>query len=281
MVRELVERNAKLARVVHEQRPDVLAGVGGIFVSHVGFMCRVPSVVFYDTENATLQNFLTFPLASRVVVPRCYRAWTPPYRTVRYAGYHELAYLSPDVFFPDRETALACGLSAEGDTFLIRVVSWRANHDIGERGWSAELLHIVVDCLAQRGKVVISAECELPSDLQEYGYRGPAKAIHHLLAHCKALVGESATMCSEAAVLGVPSIYIADTSRGYIDEQASRYGLTATIALDGASRVEDVIDEILSISVSARRVLRRRMLKECADVPSLVADQIVSTSSIR
>ena len=37
----------------------------------------------------------------------------------------------------------------------------------------------------------------------------------------------SATMASECAVLGVPSVYVAKTSRGYIDEQAARYDLDA------------------------------------------------------
>jgi len=45
------------------------------------------------------------------------------------------------------------------------------------------------------------------------------------LAFARILVGESATMASEAAVLGTPAIYIATTGRGYIDDQEARYGI--------------------------------------------------------
>ena len=36
-------------------------------------------------------------------------------------------------------------------------------------------------------------------------------------------------MCSEASVLGVPSIYCARVSRGYIQEQDRRYGLVRQV----------------------------------------------------
>ena len=45
------------------------------------------------------------------------------------------------------------------------------------------------------------------------------------MAFASLVVGESATMASEAAVLGVPAIFISTTSRGYTDEQEKRYGL--------------------------------------------------------
>jgi len=39
------------------------------------------------------------------------------------------------------------------------------------------------------------------------------------MAYCRAFIGESATMASEAAVLGVPAVYAAETGRSYTDEQ--------------------------------------------------------------
>jgi len=37
--------------------------------------------------------------------------------------------------------------------------------------------------------------------------------------------GESATMASEAAVLGIPAIYIDNDGRGYTNEQMNKYGI--------------------------------------------------------
>lgn len=52
---ELFSRNRALYKVVRDFRPDVMAAIGGIFIAQVGVLTRVPSVVFYDTENAKLR----------------------------------------------------------------------------------------------------------------------------------------------------------------------------------------------------------------------------------
>ena len=65
----------------------------------------------------------------------------------------------------------------------------------------------------------------MPDGLEAHRLRGPAQKIHHIINYADLLVGESATMASEAAVLGIPSVFIAKTGRGYTDEQEKRYGL--------------------------------------------------------
>lgn len=270
MAKELVVRNRALMRVAREYRPDVMTGVGGIFAAHVGRWLGIPSVVFYDTENAYLQNALTYPFATKVVVPECYRGWTPRKRTIRYHGYHELSYLHPDYFTPDREMALAGGLAAHGDTFLIRLVSWKANHDIGEKGWSTELLDAVVNYLDGRGKVIISAEGQLPRHLERYRFGGRADHIHHLMAYCRIYIGESATMASECAVLGVPAVYVADVSRGYIDEQERRYGLAWIVTPHDIASVTEVIESILRYSPKEMSNRHKLLLNDAQNVSSMV-----------
>ena len=271
LARELVSRDAAMIRTVRREKPDVLVALGGTFAAHAGFATRTPSVVFYDTECARLQNLITYPLATRVVVPRCYAAWLPPW-SERYAGYHELAYLRPNRFTPDRAVALANGLAASGDTFLVRCVSWQANHDIGERGWSAATLRAVAAFLAQRGRVLISSEAELPPDLQPYRYAGAPAALHDVLAHCRLLVGESATLASEAAVLGVPAIYAAHTGRGYTDEQESRYGLVANIRAITPEAIVAAMDRLLAESKDAIAARRQRLLDDTVDVVDVIKD---------
>lgn len=279
MAKELMVRNRALMRVAREYRPDVMAGVGGIFAAQVGRWLGVPSVVFYDTENAHLQNALTYPFATKVVVPECYRGWTPSSRTIRYRGYHELSYLHPDYFTPDREIALANGLAADEDTFLIRLVSWKANHDIGEKGWTTELLDAVVSFLDQHGKVIISAEEPLPQHLDRYHFRGHIGQIHHLMAYCRAYIGESATMASECAVLGVPSVYAADVSRGYVDEQAQRYGLTWKVSGCAHDNLVETLDNILLLSLKDIACRRQRLIEDTVDVALVTRDCITAAGA--
>ena len=272
--KELISRDRALLKVVRETKPDVMAAIGGVFIAHVGKLTGVPSLVFYDTENATLQNAITYPFASAVIVPRCYETWLPKKRHIRYDGYHELSYLHPDQFTPDREIALESGLAPEGDTFFLRTVSWQANHDIGEQGWSPALLRKLVEKLSQQGKVLISSEATLPDDLAQYAYPGKVRDVHHVMAFCRAFIGESATMASECAVLGTPAVYAAETGRGYTNEQEQRYGLVRNLRLLSWDKLVPLIDEILQTPTETWQQKRRQLLDDTIDVASFVTECI-------
>jgi uncharacterized protein len=275
MVSELISRDLKLLRVVIKERPDVMTGIGGIYVAHTGFLTRIPSVVFYDTENASLSNLITYPFSRLVVVPDCYSAWLPPWN-LKYPGYHELSYLNPDHFVPDRGIATECGLDPARPTFLIRTVSWQASHDLDEKGWNLKLLTQLVRFLENHGKVIISAEGELPEKLRKYKYEGAVEKIHHLMAFLSLFVGESATMASECAVLGVPAIYAANTGRGYTDEQESKYQLVFNIRDLDWSTMKAVITEILDTSVDTWPSRRNKLLADTIDVAEFVANLTVN-----
>ncbi|MDX1756687.1 MAG: DUF354 domain-containing protein [Marinobacter sp.] len=271
---ELLGRNFALYRYIRKEKPDVMAAIGGIFVAQVGAFTRIPSIAFYDTENAKLQNLFTYPFASVVSVPDCYQGRVPPH-TDRYKGYHELSYLHPDSFEASREIAVDSGLSPTGDTFLIRVVSWKANHDIGEEGWSQELLEKVVIFLSQRGKVIVSSEGPLPEKLERFAYLGNPSNLHHVMAFCRLFVGESATMASESVVLGVPAIYAANTGRGYCDEQEHKYGLLRNLRTLDFKELETLIRELLLIDDNEVKRRWQSMLDNMIDVPNHVVNLIL------
>jgi predicted glycosyltransferase len=272
LLKELVLRDARLYKVVKRFQPDIMLGIGGIFIAHVGKLTGIPSLVFYDTENASLQNVMTYPLASCVVVPSCYQGWLPNNRHIRYKGYHELAYLHPEYFQPDLEIARSNGLAAKGHTFFIRTVSWQANHDIGENGWSSALLERLVAILKSSGSVLISSETVLPDNLQQYAYRGNPADIHHVMAFCRGFIGESATMASECAVLGVPAIYAAETGRGYTDEQEQTYGLVRNIRELTMDNFSQALNWLLELDLEQVKISRQQLLEETIDVSKFVVD---------
>ncbi|MBF0186785.1 MAG: DUF354 domain-containing protein [Magnetococcales bacterium] len=268
---ELIRRNRALLRVINVFNPDVMVGIAGPSIAHTGVLKRIPSIVFYDTENATLSNAITYPFASWVVVPRCYASWLPR-RHHRYSGYHELSYLHPARFTPDRALAEANGLDPERQTFFLRTVSWQASHDRFDSGWSIALLETTVEFLAQHGHVIISSEQALPDRLKHYAYTGDPFLIHHVMAFSRLFVGESATMASECAVLGVPAIYAANTGRGYTDEQETLYGLVANLRTFDWPMLERTITRMLERSSDDWQQARKRLLDDTEDVAKLVAD---------
>ena len=213
---ELLKRSFATWKHARRFRPDVMVGFGGVSISHAGKLLGVPALSFYDTENAILQAKVTWPFITHVYVPENYSSDLPQGRFTKLPGAKELSYLHPDGFTPDRDTAIAAGLDPAQDNFLVRLVAWNANHDIGKQGWDEATLRAVIEQLP--GRVHISSEVPLPADLEPLLYRGKFSEIHHLMGCCRLFVGESASMAAEAAVLGVPSIYAADFRLGYIDE---------------------------------------------------------------
>lgn len=273
---ELAYRNHALYHHLKDFQADVVTGVGGTAAAQTAIAARCPSVVFYDTEDAKLQNAITYPFATRVVVPQCYYGWTPKSRTLRYQGYHEMSYLAPRYFQPDRCIAMDNGLAENGDTFLIRLVAWGATHDFGLKGWSAETLRGVVKALTKRGRVLISSETPLPNEFAEFSYSGAPSAIHHVMGHCRLVLGESATMASEAVAMGVPAIYAAPSPRGYVSDQQNRYGMAAFIAEPSAQSITSQIEHFLGVARTELEKQHLRLLNDSVDLPEFVTDTLIS-----
>jgi predicted glycosyltransferase len=277
MAVEMSQRTGRLLKVMSAFRPDVMTGIMGPSIAVAGRARRVPAVVFYDTEFAKQTNWFVYPLAHSVCTPDCYTGQVRGTH-VRYAGYHELAYLHPNRFVPDPERLAAFGVEPEEPYSLVRFVSWQAVHDRRERGLTARQKRLLVQVLERRARVLVSSEAPLPPDLTPLEVKGPVEDIHHLLAHAQLVVGESATMSSEAAVLGVPAVFIATTGRGYTDDEERRYGLVRHFTEDQFDAAVAAIEELQG---GAPRELgqaaRRRLLAEKIDVTQWMIDYFEST----
>lgn len=276
---ELAARSAKLWRIVSQFRPHFLTGVMGPSIALVGRLRRmvgdpVRSAIFYDTEMATITNWFAYPLADYVCTPECYQGTVRGHH-LRYPGYHELAYLHPRRFTPDPQVVRAAGIDPTQRYFVVRFVSYAASHDLGTAGISDARKVALVRLLAARARVVISSEAPLPAELEPYRLAIPASAIHHILAGATLLVGESATMASECAVLGVPAVYISPVGRGYTDEEEARYGLVVNFTAerfnsDWLSRVQQLADD--PEPVARARAARTRLLADKVDTTEWMID---------
>jgi uncharacterized protein len=273
---EMAQRTRRLLKVMRAFRPDVMTGIMGPSIAVAGRLRRVPAVVFYDTEFAVQTNWFVYPLAHSVCTPDCYQGRVRG-RHVTYAGYHELAYLHPTRFQPDPSRLSQFGLDPDEPFALLRFVSWRAVHDRRQRGLSLAQKHNVIDVLQSRGiRVLISSEAPLPPSLVGMEVKGPVGQIHHVLAHARLCVGESATMSSEAAVLGVPAVFIATTGRGYTDDQQRRYGLVRHFTDDQYELAVAEIEQLCSAPREFGPAARQRLLQEKIDVTGWMIDYFES-----
>ena len=263
---ELFYRQFHLLRIIREFRPDLILAVGGAFVALPGRLLGVPVHIFYDTEHARVANMLSYPFAAGIHVPDCYNRPIRQRHDV-YPGYHALAYLHPDRFRPDPAVPAALGLAPGEKYAVVRYVAWEAGHDIGLHGLSSAMRVEAVQRLAACGRVFVSAEGSLPETLEPYRCAAPVERMHDLLAFASLTFGESATMASEGAVLGVPGVYVDPVGRGYTDDLERRYGLVRNFPPD---REEEAVATAAAIFAAGDREKwlerRQRMLSEKIDV---------------
>jgi hypothetical protein len=272
---ELVEHSAGVWQALRRHRAQVVAAIGGTFIVHPARLLRIPSLVFYDTEHARLSNRITYPAATRIYTPRSYRDDLGA-KQVRYAGFQELAYLHPNRFTPDPDKLTVEGLQPGEPFTFIRLVAWNSHHDMGDFG--VRDLYEVVRRLEHHGRVLISSEAPLPADLAHYARRGAQGDVHHVMAFARLLFGESATMASESAQLGVPAIFLSTSRRGYTDELEQRYGMvfnfneSRAIQAEALACAEALLTDPDTVAIFRER--HARMMAEQVDVTAFIVEQV-------
>lgn len=218
LIKELFEQQLRISKVAKKNPIDIMLQISGVFNAPVGRYYGIPTLAFSDTENDRWSNKLSFTLSKHVLFPTCFDhsaggSWK---NQIEYPGYHELAYLSPRYV---QETI------RPGKKFLVRFVAWDAGHDFGQQGLSDNQKIEIVNTLRRYGPVHVSSEAQLPDAIASFACKIHPSEVHDFMKTCKMIVGESATMASEAACLGIPAIFISNTGRGYTTEQDKKYGL--------------------------------------------------------
>ncbi len=261
-----------LNKIVVHYKPDVMMAVAGTFISLLGKVSRIPTYIFYDTEHATMSNLLAYPFATCIYVPQCYRKKIR-WNHVRYNGYHEIAYLQPRYFTPDETVLSQVGLKP-GELFtVVRFVNWGAGHDIGLSGLSLANKIRAIEELNTFGPVFISSEGPLPAELERYRLTLEISKIHSLMVYAALIFGESATMVSEGAVLGVPGVYIDPIGRGYTDEEEQEYGIVFNFTHHQQEEAIKKAIAILSTYPAEKqkwREIGRRIIAEKIDVTEMI-----------
>ena len=205
LVRELLKRWIKFTLILRDFRPDIVLSIGAITTSLPSRLLGIPNIALTDTETAELSNRIAFPFADRVLTPEWF---TKDFgrRHYRYRSFHEWSYLHPNEFIPDPELVRGEGIDPDQPYAVVRFVSWNALHDQGEKGFSAEDAIRLIEQLSSRMKVVLTSETSPPEALRKFAVAIRLDRIHHIIAFSRLVVGESPSMCAEAALMGVPSV---------------------------------------------------------------------------
>jgi predicted glycosyltransferase len=213
----------KMIKTSMHYKPDIFISHGSIYAAQVAWLLKKPHIALEDTFN--FEQIRLYKPFSRAILTGSYSHPDLGRNNVKYNGYHELAYLHPNIFKPDSSILNELGIK-KGETFtIVRFVSWRASHDSGHHGISVANKIKAVKEFSRYSRVLISSEGKLPGELEAFRFKLAPEKMHDAMAFASLIYGESATMVAEGAMLGVPGIYLDDTGRLYTKEQEDKYGL--------------------------------------------------------
>jgi hypothetical protein len=270
----VIRNDIWLYKIAKKYQPDIFISPGSPYSAHVSRLLGKPHLAFIDTEIAGLAIKLMLPFTDKVYTSTSFYLDLGS-KQERFNGYYELAYLHPKYFIPRKEVLKKYGL--EEGYILLRLSALSSHHDLGASGFSFKTedeLKKYINSLEEYKKVIISSEVTYWQTIKDYQKEFEPKDLHDILFYSGLYIGEGATMASEAAVLGVPSIYVSNTMRGYLNELEDKYDLIYTIpdkdeALDKAVsllKVDDIKEKW--------HLKREKMLDEVVDIVEFMVDAI-------
>ena len=254
-----------------QKKINIAIGIS-VSIAHVSRITQVKSLIF-DDDDDDIQPLVTkyvLPFADYVLSPDCLKGKRRRKDTIYYPGYHELAYLHPKLFSADKTILKELGIKETETFFLMRFNAYQAHHDKGKHGLSLEQKLKLIEILEPFGRILITTESDIEPELRKYQLKISPYKIHSLLYYCKIFLGDSQTMTSEAAVLGIPSLRCNSFAGriSYLEEQEKKYDLTYAFLPNMFNEMVDKLMTMLNnptLSYEWQRK-RERMLNDKIDV---------------
>ena len=276
----LLNQGYRLLKFCYKKKIDVIIGTSPA-VSHVGFILRKRSIIVNEDDAAVVPLLakIAYPFATSIVSPDVCDNGNWENKSKKYKGYHELAYLHPSYFTPNKSIVHKY-FNNEESYFIIRFSKLGAHHDRGIEGINDKIAFKLVKKLKSHGKIIITSERKIHSSLEKYRMVFNPKHMHDIMAFASLYIGDSQTMAAEAGVLGIPFIRFNDFvgKIGYLNDLENNYKLGFGIKSGNPEKFIECLDSVLNLK-NRKYIFRKRrdlMLNEKIDVVKYFKNIIIS-----
>jgi uncharacterized protein len=232
--------------------PDLCFSIGSPYSIIIAHILKKPGIVFEDTESAINVLKIYLKYADLILTPSCFRDQLGS-KQIYISSYKELAYLNKNQYTPNPSVFQLLNINPNQKYILFRFVSHRVNHDKKNDGLTFEMKKLLISSLSKYTKIFISTDRDLTPIFPEFELNTPVEKIHDVIAYSKLVIGESATMTAEAAVLGVPSIFFDNYGRGYTEELEKKYRLIHSYKISPLS-LNEAINKAIEILAATNDV---------------------------
>ena len=113
----------------------------------------------------------------------------------------------------------------------------------------------------------VTSEAGLPSDLKKYSLKlKNKKDLFDVINSASLVFGEGATIACEAAMLGVPAVFVNSLQLGYLKELEKDYGLVYNFK-DEKAGLQKAVELLKDKKILEKHAAKRKkMLKDKIDV---------------
>lgn len=270
LIVSLIEMDWKVAKVLRSFKPLLLVGTYTPFLSR---WTGVPVISCNEDDAEVVPRFakMSYPYAKDILTPMVCDNGKWNDKSIKYASYHELAYLHPNNFIPDKRVVEKY-FSTDRPYFIIRFARLSAHHDQGIKGIGVEMAIRIIKMLKPYGDIYITSERPLETQLEPYRIKIDPIDMHHVMAFSSLYIGDSQTMAAEAGVLGVPFVRYNDfVGRiGYLRELEDVYHLGYGIKASEQGSEEKMLNVVRELLAMPDRWemwqdRRQKMLREKID----------------
>jgi predicted glycosyltransferase len=186
-------------------KPDILLSCSSPYLAHVSNRINKPHICIDDTDIAKYEHLMYVPFSDCIISPVGYNKNFGK-KHIFVNSIFDLLYLHPRYYTSDPTIKEKLRIDDRKKTVFMRFTSMSANHDWGYNKISFADKLLMINKLSEKYRVIISSEVELPDNLKQYKINFEPEEIHSALSYCDLFIGESGSMSTEAAILGIPSI---------------------------------------------------------------------------
>lgn len=199
--------NYNLFKIARKRKIEIAVG-SSITITHVSLFHKMRAIVLDDDDAEAVKLFSIFahPFADCILSPFPLAHQRTSYKELTYFGTHELFYLHPKYFKPDRSVLDEIGVAENEIFFVLRFVSGKAYHDKKEKWMTNSQKMRIIELLEKYGKVFITTEREPEPEFHKWQLKIAPEKVHHLMYYATMFVGDSQTMTSEASIMGTPAL---------------------------------------------------------------------------
>jgi predicted glycosyltransferase len=269
----LLKRDLRMFQYCLKHKPSLLVGTS-VAISHVGKILNIPAVNLNEDDAEVVPQYakLSYPWADVILAPGGCSTSKWEHKTIHYNSYHELAYLHPNNFTPQKDIAQRY-LNLEQKNFILRFSGLDAHHDSNVNGINNKTAEEIIQILLPHGNVIITSERKLNPDLDKFRSNVNPHHMHDVLAYSDLLVSDSQTMSAEAGVLGTYFIRYNDFvgKINYLEELEKKYKLGTGIPAPNVDILLETVNKYVQRS-SNEDISKRRenLLQEKIDLSSFL-----------